>query len=371
MTDLELLWAQIERGRNGENIGLSTGIPKLDKVIGGVQPSRFYTIAAASSVGKSALVLFIMYNMLKNIDKKYPVYFLYFSLELPANVLLAKLMSLYCTEEFGVYLTLDDILSFQNPISDENLDHLKSAKKWIEEISSHLTIVDSRLNCSTLYAESLKFAAKFGVFEEENGKKRYVANDPNQRLIGVIDHGLLMTPSEGRELKQEIDMAASYMVTLKNKLNMSWFMLMQQNRDASSMDRRKAELSEPTLNDIKQTGAVGDASDVVIQLFYPFREKLATYRGYRILGDQGLNRWHRSLIISKNRYGIADQVINTWFAGSVGWFKSLPSPDQITDYTRFQNESENIPCKIRKETLKEDTSTSKQVEEKQPIIFSF
>jgi hypothetical protein len=70
-----------------------------------------------------------MYSMLRNLDKNYPVYFLDFSLELPANVLLAKLMGLYCDEEFGVYLTLDDILSFQNPISDENITHLKAAKK--------------------------------------------------------------------------------------------------------------------------------------------------------------------------------------------------------------------------------------------------
>ena len=126
MTDLEILWTQIDKGKNGENIGIPTGISKLDKVIGGIQPSRYYCIAAASSVGKSALVLFIMYYILKNIDTKKPVYFLYFSLEIPANVLLAKLMGLYCAEEFGVYLTLDDILSFQNPISNENYEYLKN-----------------------------------------------------------------------------------------------------------------------------------------------------------------------------------------------------------------------------------------------------
>lgn len=371
MTDLELLWTQIDKGRKGENIGISTGIPKLDKVIGGIQRSRYYTIAASSSVGKSALMLFIMYNILRNENKKQPVYFLYFSLEIPANVLLAKLMSLYCAEEYGVYLTLDDILSFQTPISDSNFEYLKGAKKWIESISDYLIVVDTMLNCKILYHETLKFAEKFGTFEEIEGKKRFIPNNPNQLLIGVIDHGLLMQPSEGREIKQEIDMASAYMVTLKNKLSMSWFMLMQQNRDSSSMDRRKADLSEPGLADIKQTGNVGQDSDVVLQLFYPFREKLTTYRGYRILGEQGLSRWHRSIITSKNRYGVADQVINTWFAGSVGWWKSLPEPDQITDYTKYQTEFGNIPCKNRKIEETKDVSTSQQVETKQPIIFNF
>ena len=51
MTGLDILWNQIDKGRRGENIGISTGISKLDKVIGGIQPSRYYTIAAQSSAG--------------------------------------------------------------------------------------------------------------------------------------------------------------------------------------------------------------------------------------------------------------------------------------------------------------------------------
>lgn len=129
MTGLDILWLQIEKGRKGENIGISTGIPKLDKVIGGVQPSRYYTIAAQSSAGKSSLLQFIMYNMLKNCKDKSLLHFIVFSLEIPESVLLAKLMGLYCAEEFGIYLTLDDILSFQKPLNDEAFDCLKSAKK--------------------------------------------------------------------------------------------------------------------------------------------------------------------------------------------------------------------------------------------------
>lgn len=47
----------------------------------------------------------------------------------------------------------------------------------------------------------------------------------------------------------------------------------------------------------------------------------------------------------KNRYGIANQVINCGFWGSVGWFTELPEPEQIKDYSIYQNEQQNIPCK--------------------------
>ena len=65
------------------------------------------------------------------------------------------------------------------------------------------------------------------------------------------------------------------------------------------MDRRKADLSEPGLNDLRDSSGPAQDSDVVMQLFFPFREKLATYRGYKILGENALGQIHRSVILSK------------------------------------------------------------------------
>lgn len=370
MTELDILWSLINRGKKGENIGRSTGLRKLDKIIGGIQPSRYYLVGAASSVGKTSYVLYIMYQMLRKMTDEKPVYFLYFSLEIGADILLAKLMSLYCAEEFGVYLTINDILSFEFPISDENYKYLESAKTWLGSILDHIHIVDKAVNSSVVYRETLLFAEKHGVFEDIDGKKVFIPEKKDQLIIGVLDHFALEQSAEGRSLKQEIDLTSSYMVTLKRKIHMSWFALMQQNREASSMDRRKADMSEPSMNDLKDTGNPSQDADVVLQLFFPFREKLATYRGYKVLGDNGMGQILRSTIITKNRYGIANQVIPMGFWGSVGWWKELPAPDSIVDYTKFQNESENIPRK--NETLKrEDASVSKQTEEKKPIVFRF
>ena len=155
---------------------------------------------------------------------------------------------------------------------------------------------------------------KFGN-KTESG---YVPNNPKQKIIGIIDHLNLVRSEGGKTQKEEIDLMSSYLVTLKRKYKMSWFALMQQNRESASMDRRKADLSEPTLNDIKASGSPAEDCDVAIQMFYPFREKLVSYRGYRIIGDDALKHNHRSVIITKNRYGIANQAINCGFWGSVG-----------------------------------------------------
>ena len=221
MNNVASLWQLIERGRKGENIGTSTGLPKLDKIIGGIQPSRYYLIGAASSAGKSALVLYMMYHMLKNMKKDEPIYFLYFSLELGNDVLLAKLMGLYCAEEFGIYLTLNDIMSFEKTLPDEAYNCLKKARAWLDSIIDHITILDKGLSASTLYKETMPFVEKHGTIEEIDGRKQYIPNNPKQKLIGVVDHMSLVHASEGRKLKEEMDLVSSYMVSLKRRFMIS------------------------------------------------------------------------------------------------------------------------------------------------------
>ena len=116
------------------------------------------------------------------------------------------------------------------------------------------------------------------------------------------------------------------------------------------------------------SGSPSQDSDIVLQLFFPFREKLSTYRGFKVLGDDGIGQVLRSTIISKNRYGIANQVICSGFWGSVGWFKELPDPKTITDFSVFKNEYGNIPCKIANE---DETSEEDTTEVKKPLTFSF
>ena len=376
MDSIASLWRLIERGKKGENVGTSTGLEKLDKIIGGVQPSRYYLIGAASSAGKSALVLYMMYRMLRNMTKENPIYFLYFSLEIGADVLLAKLMALYCAEEFGIYLTLNDTLSFEQPIGDLEFKCLAKAKDWLNSISNHIHILDKGLNVKVLYSETLRFMERYGTIEQlEDGRKRFIPNNYNQRVIGIIDHLSLVRTSEGRSLKQEMDEISSYMVTLKRKYLISWFVLMQQNRDASSMDRRKFDMNEPGLNDLKDSGSPAQDADVVIQIFYPFREKLPTYRNYVIIsnGNPCFRDAFRSLIITKNRYGIANKVIGCGFYGSVGWWKELPPGEEIEDTELYIHQEDNIPCNSKevKDIEGKDDSVSETATEKIQLNFKF
>ena len=353
MDDISILWDLIEQGKCGKNVGLSTGLKKLDKIIGGIQPSRYYLLGAGSSVGKSALVIFIMYQLLRY--GKDPVTFIYYSLELGAEVILSKLMGLYCAEEFGIHLTTNDIFSFEHPISDSDYEKLAQAKDWLNSVKDNLIIIDKGLSARILYKETLPILEDLGYIDiNEEGREFYVQNDPRRKVIGIIDHLSLARAEDGRTKKAEMDLMSSYMVTIKRKFKMSWFALMQHNRESSSMDRRKADLNEPTLSDLKDTGSPSEDADVVIQLFYPYREKLTTYRDYKILSKGGLGDVFRSLIITKNRYGIANKVIGAAFYGSIGWWNELPPGADIENFSDYVDDFENVPCKLKDKEAKDE-----------------
>lgn len=84
-------------------------------------------------------------------------------------------------------------------------------------MSKYLIILDKGLNARILYSETMDILEKLGT-KTENG---YIPNTPNQKIIGIADHGLLIRPEAGRTQKEEIDLASSYIVTLKRKFGMS------------------------------------------------------------------------------------------------------------------------------------------------------
>lgn len=111
---------------------------------------------------------------------------------------------------------------------------------------------------------------------------------------------------------------------------------MQENRNAGSMDRRKADLSESTAEDIKDSGNCYNDCNICLAIYYPLKYQLNTYRGYNVTGDNGLGAAIRSIILLKHRFGGANKVFPLGFQGSIGKFIELPPPDQI-DYNDYQS----------------------------------
>ena len=130
------------------------------------------------------------------------------------------------------------------------------------------------------------------------------------------------------------------------------------------MDRRKAELYEPSRQDLKDTECPYNDSDCCMALFNPVKIKLRTTRGYQIINDPpatfgGLRDRYRGLCLIKNRDGDPDKYIPLNFFGEIGLFKELPKADQIIDYTPYMS-------------LNPSQQTKDEVEKpKNELIYSF
>lgn len=366
-----MLYQRIDRGREGKNVGLKTGIPKLDEYTGGIQP--IYTLVfGVSGSGKSALALYsYIYRPLKDYPDK-NIKICYFSLELSAELLLAKLLCLYIYEEYGKIIPYTELMSWNKILSDDDYNCVIAARQWLETINSKLIIYDSALTSNFFYSKVKGLLEENGEFVLSIDKRRtiYKKNDPEQCIIVVVDHLNLTTPIEGRSKKEEIDTISKYAVRLRNKCDVSFFMLMQENRNSSSMDRRKAELTECSSEDIADTSAPFQDCEVCIGVYYPLKFKLKTHKEFPIIVDdkndpfEGLRDRYRSLQLIKNRQGQSEKAIAMNFFGEIGYWVQFPKADTIKNFNKYTS----LDTAIEDESVSEIEETE---ETKKPLTFSF
>lgn len=330
---IKRLFNLIRRGMLGLNKGLSMGLPRFEAVVDGIQRSTYTVLAGGTGSGKTTLALYsyvyrpLVDNIARGRDKRIKI--LYFSLEMSAEILLAKLLSLHIYEVYGIELSFKEIISKQDILSEENLAIVESCGPWLEDICQDLTIYDRTINSSVLFAILQQFSEENGSWsKDDKGNDIYDANDPEEIVEIIIDHMGLLRRSGGRTKKEEIDLTSNYIIHYRNHCSYSALGLFQLNRTSSSMDRRNAEMQEIQLDDIKDTGGPSEDAELVVAIFNPWREKVARYRNYNIaiLQDK-----FRALQVLKNRLGEADKSIGVSFFGSIGMWRELPLGRDLND----------------------------------------
>jgi hypothetical protein len=332
MQGVDQLFNNIEEGRQGRNIGISTGLPIIDSLIYGIQKKYLYTIGADTSGGKTSFAVdTFVYNLIKNANGN-PVSILYYSFEMSSDILFAKLLSLHIFDTYGEIITYEDILSLTKPITPEQLHFVNISRDWLYDLQTHVTIYDKALSPNGIYATCKEWLKQFGRFVEiGEHREEYIDDDPHRYKVALIDHvGLITGPGSKKE---KIDLTVDYFIYFRNKCSMTGVFIQQLNRNAKAMDRKTNGYELIQLDDFKDTSGTTDGSDVVLALYYPYREKIARCEGYPI--QNVLKKRFRLLQVLKNRYGIADSNKGCAFYGEIGLFKEIPRPDEIGDYEPY------------------------------------
>lgn len=352
---------QITLGRDGNNWGYSMGLPKLESIVDGVTKGTYTLLFSGTGSGKTSLALYsyIYRPMMEHLDDdNFKV--TYFSLEMSSELLFAKLLCMYIWETYGVELSTKELLSKERDykLSEENYNIVLKCLPWLHKVEKIITVYDKALNADVLYTVLSEELKKYGTTEESDNRIIYTPNNDNLIHLVVIDHLSLVRKSKGRSLKEEMDLISSYLVTLRNRCKISPLVIMQANRDSTSMDRRKAGFDNMQISDIKDTGSPAQDSEIIISIFNPFRERLNTYRGYDI--KQLQNRF-RSITVLKNRYGESDVEVGCAFYGKCGFWKELPKSDLIFDYDKFTTVDYLKENQKDKESEKQDEVTKQKI----------
>lgn len=322
----------IKRGKEGKNIGIKTGIPKLDSVIYGIQRKFLYTIGASSGIGKTSFTLDnFVFNVIKNAGEK-PISILFYSFEMSKEVLFAKLISRYIWDTYKVVVTYEDILSLTDTISDEKYEYIKKSLDWIKKLDSLMTVYDKPLSPSGIYGTCKDWLRTHGEFTQlGEHKELYEEFNPESYKIVLLDHVGLIGGTDSKKVK--IDTVADYMIYFRNKCNITGVFVQQLNRGVSSVERKTNGFELIGLEDFKDSSGTTDASEVVIALYSPYREKIARCEGYPI--QNVLKNRFILVEVIKNRFGRSGVNIGTVFHGEINLFRELPLPTEISDYSEF------------------------------------
>lgn len=297
----ESLFKQIEAGRSGSNWGYSMGLPKLESIMDGVTQGTYTLLFSGTGSGKSSLALYsYIYEPLKEHLEDGNFKVTYYSLEMSAEMLFAKLLSMHMFDTYGIDISTKELLSRQKDYSlpDEYFEIVKESLEWLQKVEKVVTIHDKGLNAKTLYTTLMKELETRGTFSEIGNRKIYTPDNPRLIHLVIIDHMSLVRQSEGRSLKEEMDMISAYLVTLRNMCKISPLVIMQANRDSAGMERRKQGLNNLRLSDTKDSGNMAQDAEIVISIFNPHRERLANYNHYdiKILRDH-----FRSITVLKEK----------------------------------------------------------------------
>ena len=226
---------------NEAEIGISTGIEKLDKIIGGIGKQKLVIIAGRPGDGKSSLAM----NLVRNF-----CYFgksgVVFTLEMST----AEIVDRFVCD----IMSIDGSLIFQGRSRylqrDQKQQFLQSVEQAYGIIHDWPIIIDDRprQTIDDIMSQSRKHKAQAGI--------EWIVIDHSREINGWN--------TEGQESKSEI---VSKCKSLAKELDLPVLLLSQLNRKIE--DRNK---SKPKNSDLKDTGALEEKADLILFPYVEDRE---------------------------------------------------------------------------------------------------
>jgi hypothetical protein len=343
---------RIKDGLSGVYEGLDNGLERANHFIYGVQRKTITLVGALSGAGKTTLVDFMVLRAIKDAKvQNIPIHVFYYSYEIDEETKKINWLSAHIYNKYKVVIPPEVIAGLgKHEMTIEQQELVDSEIDYIEQIFSEINFRFDPTNPTGIYKDMYNHAVANGTFSKApykddlgNTKYRitgYTANNPNEYVIGVIDHIALAKIEKGKTLKENIDKLSEYWVWLRNICNYSFFPIQQFNQGINNIDRAKfkgIDLS-PQQTDFKDSTNPYTDADVVLGIMNPWKMDFKEYDRYDLTYFKGS---FRSLKIIKNRRGKDNMSVGLLFKPQGGHFEELPRADDficgIKNYTDYIN----------------------------------
>ena len=293
--------------RAGGLSGISTGLRDLDSKMGGLQSSDLIILAGRPSMGKTALVTNIAFNVAKNYKVERQT-------DGTDKVLDGAVVGFFSLEMSSEQLATR-ILAEQAEISSE-----KIRRGMINESEfKRLVQVSQQMASLPLYIDQTGGISIAQLAARARKLKR-------QRGLGllIVDYLQLLTgskrTSEGRV--QEVSEITTGLKALAKELNVPVIALSQLSRQVEQREDKR-----PQLSDLRESGSIEQDADVVM---FVFREEYYVERTKPSEGTAEFQEWMAKMQMVS---GKAEAIIGKQRHGPVGTV-TLSFEGQ---YTRFGN----------------------------------
>ncbi len=304
--------------RDGHLSGLSTGLVDLDAKMGGLQPSDLIILAGRPSMGKTALVTNIAFNVAKVYQESREADGTvkaanggkvgFFSLEMSAEQLAAR------------------ILSEQSEIPSEKIRRGMIS----EDDFRRLVQVSQEMSVAPLFIDATggitvaQLAARARKLKRQHGLQLLIV-DYLQLLSGS-------SKSASASRVQEITEITTGLKALAKELNVPIIALSQLSRAVEQREDKR-----PQLSDLRESGSIEQDADVVM---FVFREEYYVERAKPAEGSEKFFEWQAKMeqvtgkaevIIGKQRHGPVGTVMLS-FEGQFTRFGNLAKEYQVQSY---------------------------------------
>ncbi|HYF53749.1 MAG TPA: DnaB-like helicase C-terminal domain-containing protein [Salinarimonas sp.] len=262
---------KLEAKERGEVVamGIPTGLPKLDEVLGGLQTGVVTIVAGRPSMGKSSLAR----TLADNVNRQgYGVHV--FSLEHKTDAYTTRALADAARIELGRLRAIDiDRHEYARLLGAG--DKLSGRRGWIIDSTSNLSAV--------------QVAMRVRRHRRENGT----------RMV-VVDYVQLLRDRRVRagERKAMVDVAIEGLVELARSEDLALVVLSQLSRDCEKRDDKRPEMS-----DLRESGELEQVADSVLLLY---RDEVY----HKDSKDKGVGE----VLIAKNKHGRTGRVRFAWDA---------------------------------------------------------